>query len=101
MLARLLGELTLLARSETVEDGDLGASSRSRRAGPTPPAPDGELGQPRATHRAEPAPAGRSAVAATRVTKNPAALARPAGRPPLDLPACPLRPPTHSTAVPG
>ena len=75
--------------------GDLGASSRGRRAAPTQPAPDTELGRPRAAQRPEPAPAGQSAPAAARVTENPAALARPAGRPPLELSATTTWPPNH------
>src|SRR5919112_2008992 len=88
--ARPRAELADAARPLRGSQGrrDLGASSRGRRVAPTPPAPDAELGRPRAPQRAEPAPTGRSASAAARVTENAAALARPAGRPPLDLDGC-------------
>ena len=67
------------------------APSRGRRAAPTHPAPERDLGRPRRAQRAEPAPTGRPAPDTARVTENPAALARPASRPPRPPVAQPIR----------
>ena len=70
---------------------DPGSSSRGRRATPNQSAPEVEpeveLDRPRPAQRVAPAATDRSAPAAARFTPNTAALARPTGRPPLDLSA--------------
>jgi hypothetical protein len=77
------------------------AAPRGRRAAPTQPTPDPELGRPRRAQRAEPAAAHPVAPAAARLTPNPAALARPTRRPPLDPPRTPTRPPANLPTDPG
>jgi hypothetical protein len=77
------------------------ASPRGRHAAPTQPTPDTELGRPRRAQRTDQTAPCEPASATARVTQNPAALARPPGRPPLDLPAPAARPPTHLAARPG
>jgi hypothetical protein len=60
-----------------------------------------ELGRPRPAQRVEPTPTRRSATAAARLTPDPAALARPARRRPLDLPATTTRPTAHRATGSG
>jgi hypothetical protein len=86
--ARPHAELAGAARPSRRSQGrrDPGASSRGRRPPPTQPAPAAELGRPRPAQRVVQGAAYLGAPAAARVTENPAALARPVGRPPLDLP---------------
>src|SRR4051812_3452175 len=90
-------ELAGAARPDRRHQGrrDPGAASRDRRPAPTQPTPEAELARPRPAQRPEPAPPGKSAPAAKGVAQNPAALARPAGRPPLDLPATTTGPTTR------
>jgi hypothetical protein len=80
---------------------DPGAASRGRRAAPQQLPAETDLARPRRSQRAEQAPPSPAAQAAARVAPNAAALARPAHRPPLDLPATTTRPTTHRTADPG
>ena len=102
MLARVLSWLALLARSDAAKDVEILVLRHEvavlRRHQPTP---DADLGRPRRAQRAEQAATRPAAPAAARLTPNPAALARPARRPPLDLPATTTRPTTHRTADPG
>ena len=79
---------------------DPGAPSRGRSAAPTQPTPHPDVDRPRAPQRAQPTAPYLVARAAARLTPNPAALARPPRRPPLDLPQTTTRPPTHP-AAPG
>jgi hypothetical protein len=81
--------------------GDPGPSSRGRPATPTPPAPEADLARPRHPQRAEQAAASPAAPAAAGLTQDPAALARPAGRPPLDLPATTSGPTARRATHPG
>jgi hypothetical protein len=99
--ARPHAELACAARPGRRGEGrrDPGAASRGHRSTPTQPAPKAELGRPRPAQRAEPAPTGRSATAAACVAENAAALARPAGRPPVDLPATTTGPATVAQPV--
>jgi hypothetical protein len=101
-LARVLSWLALLAphRGSQGRRGP-GPASRTCRAAPTQPAPEAELGRPRAAQCAELAATGRSTTAAARISPGPAALARSAGRPPLDLPATTTRPITRRATHPG
>ena len=93
MLARVLSWLALLARSDAAKDVEILVLRHEvavlRRQQPTP---DADLARPRRPQRAEQAAAHPAAPAAARLTPNPAALARPARRPPLDLPATTTRP---------
>jgi hypothetical protein len=102
LLAHVLSWLALLARSAATKDVEILVLRHEvamlRRHNP---APDAELGRPRAAHRAEPAPAGQSAPVAARVTPNPAALARPAGRPSVELSTTTTRPPHHVASGSG
>jgi hypothetical protein len=59
-----------------------------------------DLARPRRAQRIEQTAARRVAPGAAGVTPNPAALAPPARRPPLDLPAATTRPTTHRTGGP-
>ena len=77
------------------------AATRSRGAAPHQPTTNLHLARPRRTQRIEQTASGPAAAAATGVTPNAAALARPARRPPLDLPAPTTRPTTHRTPRPG
>src|SRR6185312_5541931 len=77
------------------------AATRSRGAAPRQPTTNLHLARPRRTQRIEQTASGPAAAAATGVTPNAAALARPARRPPLDLPAPTTRPTTHRTPDPG
>ena len=101
--ARSRAELAGAARPLRRRQGrrDPGAASRGRGAAPHQPPPDADLARPRRAQRAEQAAARPAAPAAAGLTPNPAALARPARRPPLDLPAPTTRPTTHRTADPG
>ena len=102
MLVRVLSWLALLARSDAAKDAEiLDAAARGRRAAPHQPPPEDDLARPRRAQRAEQAAARPAAPAAAGLTPNAAALARPARRPPLDLPAPTTRPTTHRTADPG
>jgi hypothetical protein len=60
-----------------------------------------DLARPRRAQRAEQAAASHTAPAAAGVTPDPAALARPPRRPPVDLLATPAGPTTYRTADPG
>src|SRR5215218_9328721 len=91
--AELAGAVRTLGRSQGCRD--LGAPTRGGRTAPTPPTPEAELGRPRPAQRAEPTASHPAAPAAARVTENPAALALPARRPPLDLSATTTRPTAH------
>ena len=96
MLVRVLCWLALLARSDTAKDAEILMLRHEvavlRR---TNPRPDTDLARPRRAQRAEQAAARPAAPAAAGVTPNAAALARPARRPPLDLPAPTTRPTTR------
>ena len=86
----------LLARSDAAKDVEILTLRHEvavlRRTNARPHA---DLARPRPAQRADQATADPSAPTAARVTPNPAALARPARRPPLDLPPpTPGRPPT-------
>ncbi len=72
-------------RRHSQERGEPGTPTRDRRATSTQPAPGNDLGRPCPAQHAQPAPAGQSAPVAARLTENAAALARPAGRPALDV----------------
>src|SRR5688572_25135908 len=95
-------ELAGAARSLGCNQGrrDPGAPARGRRPASTPPPPDDELGRPRRPQRAEQTAPHLVAPGSARLPANPAALAHPARRPPLDLPATTTRPSTHPTADP-
>src|SRR6476619_6698715 len=67
--------------------GDPRPPPRSHRAAPTPPAPEADLAGPRHPLRVDQTAPTPAAPAAARLTPDSAALARPTGRPPLDLPA--------------
>src|SRR5215212_2324554 len=60
-----------------------------------------QVARPRRAQRAEQATADPTAPTAARVASNPAALARPARCPSLDLSPPIARPTTHRTADPG
>ena len=97
--AELAGATRPIRRSQRCRDP--GAPSRGCGAASTQPTPDADLARPRRAQRAEQAAPYPVAPAAARFTENPAALARPPRRPPLDLPPTTTRPPTHPTADPG
>ena len=98
---RVLSWMTLLARSDAAKDVEILVLRHEiavlRRHNPTT---EDDLARPRHPQRAEPAAPAPAAPAAARLTENPAALARSAGHPPLDLghtarrglPAWPLLP---------
>ena len=98
----MLSWLALLARSDAAKDVEILVLRHEvavlRRHNPRPTADVGRPGRPQ---RPQQAAARGSAPVATGVAQNPAALARPTRRPPLDLPATTTRPPTHPTADPG
>jgi hypothetical protein len=96
-------ELAGAARPHRGSQGrrDPGPASRSRRAAPTQRAPEAELDRPRTAQCTEPTATGRATTAAARLTPDPAALARPTGRPPLDLPATTPWPTTRRATRPG
>src|SRR5512133_490993 len=77
------------------------AASRGRGAAPHERPASADLARPGGAQRAEQADACLIAPAAAGVTPNPAALACPARRPPLDLPAPPTGSTTHPAADPG
>ena len=97
--AELAGAARPLRRRQGRRDPD--AASRGRRAAPHQPPASADLARPRRAQRTEQAAARPAAPAAAGDAPNPAALARPARRPPLDLPAPTTRPTTHPAADPG
>jgi hypothetical protein len=102
MLARVLGWLALLARSDTAKDVEI-LMLRHEIAVLRPhqrPAP-ADLARPRRAQRTEQTAAAPAAPAAAGVAPNTAALARPACCPTLDLPASTSRSSTYPTADPG
>src|SRR3954452_12241600 len=96
-------ELAGVARSLRHRQGrrDPCAASRGRGAAPQHPSTDVDVARPRHVQRAEQIAAHPAAAATVGVTAHAAALARPARRPPLDLPTTTTRPTTHSTADTG
>jgi putative transposase len=98
MLTRVLNWLALPARSEAAKDVEILTSCCATRspccAAPTPGQTPTWLDRAvfSALSKLLPAPA------AAGVAPNPAALARPPRRPPLDLPATPTGPTTHHSA---
>src|SRR5829696_7035070 len=80
---------------------DSDAASRGRGAAPHEHPASADLARPRRAQRAEQVVAYLAVPAATGVTPNVAALARPARRPTLDLPAPTTRPATHGSAGSG
>ena len=102
MLVRVLSWLALLARSDAAKDAEILTLRHEvavlRR---TNTRPSTDLARPRRAQRTEQTAARPAAPAAAGVAPNPAALARPARRPPLDLPAPTTRPTTHRTGDPG
>ena len=91
--AELAGAARPIRRSQRRRDPR--APSPGRPAAPTQPTPDADLIGPRSAQRAEQTAPYPAAPAAARFTQNPAALACPPPRPPLDLPRRqPGRPPT-------
>jgi hypothetical protein len=79
----------------------LGENADSCRAAAEQPPPEDVLARSRRAQRAEQAAPYLAAPAATCLAQNPAALAHPPRRSPLDLPAPTTRTPTHPTADPG
>ena len=97
--AELAGAARPLRRRQGRRDPD--AASRGRRAAPHQRPANTDLARPRGAQRAEQAAARPAAPAAAGLAPNPAALARPARRPTLDLPAPTTRPTTYPAADPG
>src|SRR5688500_7874467 len=97
--AELVGAARPLRRSQGRRDPR--PASRSRRAAPTPPSLEADLGRPRPAQRVEQTAAPAGAPAAAGVTENPAALARPPGRSPLDLSAAATRSSARRATDPG
>ena len=95
----LVGATRPLRRLQERRDPD--ASTRGRGTATHQPSAETDLARPRRTQRTEQTAADPAAPSAAGVTPNPAALARPARRPPLDLPAPTTRPTTHRTGDPG
>jgi hypothetical protein len=77
------------------------SATRSRRAAPHQPPTNPHLARPRRAQRPEQTAARAAAADAAGLTPHVAALAPPARRPTLDLPAPTTRPTTHATADPG
>src|SRR4051812_15287939 len=100
MFARMLSWLALLARADAVKDAEILVLRHEvavlRRHNPRPTLNWVDRALLSALSRLH---TGRSATAAAGVTENPAALARPTGCPPLDLPETPTGPPTHPAAI--
>src|SRR4051812_29033165 len=95
----LAGAARPLRRRQGRRDPD--ASARGRGTASHQPSAETDLARPRRAQRAEQAAARRVAPGAAGLTPNPAALARPARRPPLDLPAPTTRPTTHRIGYQG
>src|SRR4051812_8140242 len=91
----LAGAARPLRRRQGRRDPDASARGRGTASHKHPAKTD--LARPR---RAQRTAARRVAPGAAGVTPNPAALATPARRPPLDLPAPTTRPTTHRTGYP-
>jgi hypothetical protein len=95
----LAGAARPLRRRQGRRDPD--ASTRGRGTATHQPSAGPDVARPRRAQRAEQTAARRIAPGAAGLTPNPAALAPPARRPPLDLPAPTTRPTTHRTPDPG
>ena len=102
MLARVLSWLALLARSDAAKDVEILVLRHEvavlSRTNIRPALP---VARPCRAQRVEQTAARRVAPGAAGVPPNPAALARSARRPPLDLPAPTASPTTHRTGDPG
>jgi hypothetical protein len=94
----LAGAARPLRRRQGRRDPD--ASERGRGTASHKHPAETDLARPRRAQRTEQTAARRVAPGAAGVTPNPAALAPPARRPPLDLPAPTTRPTTHRTGDP-
>ena len=101
MLVRVLSWLALLARSDAAKDAEILRCVTGRRAAPHQPPASAHLARPRRAQRAEQAAAHPATPDATGLAPDAAALARPARRPTLDLPAPTARPTTHPAPDPG
>ena len=101
--ARSRAELAGAARPHRRRQGrrDPDAASRDRRAAPHQPSPEDVVARPRRAQRAEQAAACPTGPGAAGVAPDAVALARPARRSTLDLPAPRTRPTTDRTADPG
>ena len=97
--AELAGAPRPLRRGKGRRDPD--ATTRGRGTATHQPSADTDVARPRRTQRAEQAAADPAAPTAAGLTPNPAALAPPARRPALDLPAPTTRPTTHRSADPS
>jgi hypothetical protein len=97
--AELAGAPRPLRRGEGRRDPD--ATTRGRGTAPQQRPADTDLARPRHTQRAEQVAAYPAAPTAAGLAPNLAALAPPARRPPLDLPAPTTRPTTHRSADPS
>src|SRR3954470_2289759 len=95
----LAGTARPLRRGQGRRDPD--AAARGRRVASHQPSPEDVLARPRRAQRTEQTAARPAAPSPADLASNPAALAPPARRPPLDLPAPATGPTTHATADPG
>src|SRR3954452_1502805 len=91
--AELAGAAGALRRRQGRRDPD--PATRGHRATPYQPSPDDVVARPRRAQRTEQAATCPAAPGADGVTADAAALARPARRPPPDLPAPTTRPTAH------
>src|SRR3954471_15768926 len=101
--ARSRAELASAARPLRCRQGrrDPDASARGRGTASHEHPAETDLARPRRAQRTEQTAARRAAPGAAGVAPNPIALAPPARRPPLDLPAPTTSPTTHRTGYPG